>query len=61
MYMIEFLYVQMLSTSINKVFTYLFFFTYCKFFLVSLKPVSEPPVPGHVQCKEHVFKAFMLE
>ena len=33
----------------------------CKYFLVGLKPVSEPPVPENVQSKGHVFRALMLE
>ena len=27
----------------------------CKCFLVGFKAVNEPPVPQHVQCKEHAF------
>ena len=33
----------------------------CKRFLVSFKAVTEPPVPQHVQRKEHVFQALTLE
>ena len=33
----------------------------CKCFLVSFKAVNEPPVPQHVQRKEHVFQALTLE
>ena len=33
----------------------------CKRFLVSFKAVNEPPVPQHVQRKEHVFQALTLE
>ena len=33
----------------------------CKCFLVGFKGVSEPPVPLHVQRKEHVFQALTLE
>ena len=33
----------------------------CKCFLVGFKAVNEPPVPQHVQRKEHVFQALTLE
>ena len=33
----------------------------CKCFLVGFKAVNEPPVPLHVQRKEHVFQALALE
>ena len=33
----------------------------CKCFLVGFKAVSEPPVPEHVQRKEHVFQSLTLE
>ena len=33
----------------------------CKSFRVSFKAVNEPPVPQHVQRKEHVFQALTHE
>ena len=33
----------------------------CKLFLVVFKAVNEPPVPQHVQHKEHVFQALTIE
>ena len=33
----------------------------CKCFLVDFKAVNEPPVPQHVQRKEHVFQALTPE
>ena len=33
----------------------------CKCFLVGFKAVKEPPVPQHVQRKDHVFQALTLE
>ena len=33
----------------------------CKCFLVGFKAVNEPPVPQHVQRKEHVFQALTPE
>ena len=33
----------------------------CKCFLVGFEAVDEPPVPQHVQGKDHVFQALTLE
>ena len=33
----------------------------CKCFHVGLKAVNEPPVTQHVERKEHVFQALILE
>ena len=44
----------------NKLFVLLSVLS-CKCFLVGFKAVSEPPVPEHVQRKEHVFQALTLE
>ena len=33
----------------------------CKCVLVGFKAVNEPPVPQHVQGKDHVFQALTLE
>ena len=33
----------------------------CKCFLVGFKTVNEPPVPQHVQRKDHVFQALTLD
>ena len=33
----------------------------CKCFLVGFKAVNDPPVPEHVQRKEHVFQALTPE
>ena len=35
--------------------------TQLQMFLVGFKAVNEPPVPQHVQRKEHVFQALTLE